>query len=445
VAKAKVRAEIKIDNPSQKRIILENTAWLLTEKAVVMGGGLLLSIFIARYLGPESFGRYSYLVSFVSLFAPLFALGMFNVLLREFARAPDKIANIITTCLTSRLLSGLLFTLLTCVVLIFIDDAPWKFQPLAILLIANISNAFEVYGLWFQHKSDNKTLVIWRISCFALFALLKALVIFRYQAVLPLIWLIAAELVIKNMGYKYLYHRTRQPKGKFERAIFDDIFSQTKFLILSSLAAVVYLKIDILMLESMRSAEEVGVYAVAAKLSEVWYILPQVVITAFFPKLLEIAKSDRLRYYKILQQGFDLLFISALVFSVMIYFIAPWVIQLLYGEAYREAIPILRLHIFASLFIFMRVLLSQWLVSERFAQFSLVSQLSGAVINVLLNLILIPIYGAMGAAIATLVSYAVTSYFCLFLSSRTRVIARMMSKAMVFPFRLKQVFKMLKR
>ena len=197
------------ENQLAKRVILQNTLWLLSEKAIVMGGGLVLSIFIARYLGAQSFGRYSYLTSFVALFAPLFALGMSNVLLREFARTPDKIADIITTCLTSRLLSGLTFTLITCVVLYFVDETAWKSQALLILLIANISNAFEVYNLWFVHRSDNKTLVVWRIGCFTLFALVKGLVIWRYQAVLPLIWVIAVEVVVKNVGYKWLYQRVK--------------------------------------------------------------------------------------------------------------------------------------------------------------------------------------------------------------------------------------------
>ena len=436
--------KVTVENLSAKRIIVKNTLWLLSEKAVVIGGGLLLSIFIARFLGPESFGRYTYLLSFVSLLTPLFALGMSNVLMREFAKTPNKIANIITSCLTSRLLAGLVFTLLTSLAFYFFDDADWRIQPLIILLVANISNAFEVYGLWFQYKSDNRTLVLWRISCFILFALLKGAVIWHYQAVLPLIWVLAIELVVKNFGYKCLYHKNFQSKGKFEAVIFYDVFSQTKFLIVSSLASIIYLKIDIIMLESMRSAQEVGVYAVAAKLSEVWYVLPQVVITAFFPKLLEIAQSNKQRYYKILQRGFDLLFIAALTISVLIYVVAPWIIEFFYGESYREAIPILRVHIFASLFIYMRVLLSQWLVSERFAEFSLVSQVSGAVVNVLLNLFLIPQYGAMGAAVASLVAYAVTSYFCLFFYSRTRVIASMMSRSIFFAFRLRQVVSNLK-
>jgi len=83
----------------------------------------------------------------------------------------------------------------------------------------------------------------------------------------------------------------------------------------------------------------------------------------------------------------------------------------------------------------MRALLSLWLVSEKYAEFSLFSQVSGAVSNIILNLILIPMYGAMGAAVATLISYSVTSYFCLFIFKRTRHIGIMMTKSIFFFFR----------
>ncbi len=418
-----------------------------------MGGGLLLSVLFARILGPESFGKFSYVLSFVALFGPLFALGMSKILLREFGKSPSQIDNIIQTCFRSRLLSGILITLVTAVVLYFLQGASWKFQLITLLLIANISNAFEVYGLWFQHQSDNKSVVLWRLSNFIVFALVKGVTLWWGQEWLgqDLLWLIgvvALEILTRNIGFRVLYrfHQKTVVKGVFQFERFRHIFDQSKYLIFSALAAVVYLKIDILMLEGFVgshgvSSDEVGVYAVAAKLSAVWYVLPQVVMTALFPKLLEIARDQPGRYKALLQQGFDLLFISALCLSLLIYALTPWVIDILFGQSYHGAIEVLRLHIFACVFIFMRALLSQWLVSESFAEFSLFSQLSGAVSNVLLNLWLIPLYGAWGAALATLISYAVTTYFCLWCFKRTHHIAWMMTRAMIFPLRLRSVFR----
>ncbi|NQZ06012.1 MAG: flippase [Algicola sp.] len=432
-----------IDTAPGKRLIVKNSVWLLIEKVILMGGGLLLSIVFARLLGKDDFGRYNYVLSFVALLAPVFALGMYNVLLREFSKHPDKISDILRTCLTSRLMSGAVVMVIAVISLYGVFGMGWKFELIGLLLFSHIFNAFEVFARWFVHKSLNPVLVKWRVANFVLFALIKLWVIWQYTNFSLLIGVMAVEVLVKNSGYHYLYQRYREVSGngRFQLDLFKDIFSQSKFLILSSLASVIYLKIDILMLESMVSIEEVGVYSVAAQLSQVWYVLPQVAITAFFPKLLAIAKDQPKRYDSILQKGFDILFICALILSLLVFLVSLWIVEILYGQAYAEAAQILRLHIFASCFIYMRALLSQWLVSERFAQFSLISQVSGAVANVLLNLWLIPLYGAWGAAVATVISYAVTSYFCLFFFKRTRKLGFMMTKAMVFPLRLRAVFK----
>jgi PST family polysaccharide transporter len=323
----------------------------------------------------------------------------------------------------------------------------WKFQLLGILLIANITNAFEVYERWFQHKSLNQLLVRWRVYCFMVFAALKLIAAVYFESFFILICIFAVEVIVKNYGYKVLYvHVKKQTeKGEYDTKLFSEIFSQTKYLIFSGVASVVYLKIDILMLESMVDSQEAGIYAVASRISEIWYIFPQVVLIALFPKLLEIAKTSNEKYLRLLQLGFDLLFVIALSLSAFIFAVSPYLIELLYGEQYRASSLILQVHIFASVFIYMRVLLSQWLVSEQFAQFSLFSQISGAVSNILLNLWLIPIYGAMGAAIATLISYAITAYVCLLFHNRTHKIALMMTKSFLFPFRIFHIYRNIKQ
>lgn len=428
---------------SAKRLILQNSFYLLLEKIVLMGGSLLLSVAIARYLGPEQFGRYNYLLSFTALFAPIFALGLTNILLREFAAKPDRIGDILKTSLVARFICGVFVTFVAVCCFFAVFSEQWKFQLLSLLLLANISNAFEVFERWFQHKSMNKHLVLWRVFNFTVFAVVKLVCVMHYQSFAMLVCIVALELLCKNIGYRVLYGRFDQQKQRrqYDNALFQEMFSQSRFLLFSAVASVIYLKIDILMLEALTNDKEVGIYSVAAKLSEIWYVLPKVVLTAMFPKMLEIAKNTKKRYLAILQRGFDLLFISALVLSMAVFFASDRIIDLLFGAQYAQSAAILQLHMFASLFIYMRLLLSQWLVAERFAEFSLFSQLSGAVANVLLNLWLIPLYGAWGAAVATLISYAVTTYFCLFFHARTRPIATMMTKAMLFPFRLHHILK----
>jgi len=158
-------------------------------------------------------------------------------------------------------------------------------------------------------------------------------------------------------------------------------------------------------------------------------------VSSFFPSLLKAKAQGIEIYHSKLQKIYDLLVYIALILAIPITFLGTPFIKLLYGDAYEEAGQILSIHIWASVFIFMRSLLSKWLIAENLFVFSFVTHTSGAVVNILLNLILIPQLGGIGAAIATLISYATASYFSLFLNSKTWDMAMMMTKALIVPIR----------
>jgi O-antigen/teichoic acid export membrane protein len=180
--------------------------------------------------------------------------------------------------------------------------------------------------------------------------------------------------------------------------------------------------------------EEVGVYAVAARLSEGWYFLPVAIVSSFFPRLIEL-RADERKYHHRLQQLLDGLFSIALAVALGVTLFAVPLARVIFGPEYAGAGPILAVHIWTAVFIFMRAVISKWILIENLLVLSVVTQGCGAVLNVLLNLILIPSLGGVGAAVATLVSYAAASYFSLLFNSRSRVMFLMMSKAMLAPIR----------
>jgi O-antigen/teichoic acid export membrane protein len=195
--------------------------------------------------------------------------------------------------------------------------------------------------------------------------------------------------------------------------------------------AAIYLRIDMVMLKHLGSTADVGIYAVAARLSEAWFFVPVAIATSFFPSLLEVRSTSPSEYYRRLQAICDGLFVLGFVVAVVVTLLARPGIRLLYGSAFDDAGPILALHVWGGTFIAMRALLSKWLIVEELYRFSLLSQGLGAVVNVALNFAMIPEYGAIGAAVSTVVSYAVASYFVLFISRRTRLMAWIMTKSML--------------
>ena len=136
-----------------------------------------------------------------------------------------------------------------------------------------------------------------------------------------------------------------------------------------------------------------------------------------------------------LQQLFDALLLLGLAVAVIMTFAATWIITTFFGPDYASSAPIMIIHIWAAIFIFMRAAFSKWILIENVLVFSLITQGLGALANILLNLFLIPSFGGIGAAYATLISYATASFVALFFYSRTRPVFWQMVWALLSPIR----------
>jgi O-antigen/teichoic acid export membrane protein len=190
------------------------------------------------------------------------------------------------------------------------------------------------------------------------------------------------------------------------------------------------------MLGQMVGREEVGIYSVAVRLSEVWYFFATAVVVSVFPSLLKQRSDNPSLYSKRLQQVCDLLFVSALVSAICVAFLSPVLIPFVFGEAYKGSAVLLSIHIWAGLFVFMRALVSKWLIAEHLLKFSLLSHGLGALVNIVGNYLLIPSFGGLGAAYATVLSYAIASYVTFWLHPTTFPIAKIMTRSLLLPFTL---------
>lgn len=210
-------------------------------------------------------------------------------------------------------------------------------------------------------------------------------------------------------------------------------------MILSGLSIAVYMKIDQVMLGTMGGAQVVGLYAAATKLSEIWYVLPTVAVTALFPTVVKTRELDEGLYYRRLERLFALMAAMSLALALPVTLLAGPIITLLLGSGYEAAAPVLAIHIWAALFVFYGVVQGAWDIAENLAQLAFVRVLCGALLNVALNLWLIPRYGAIGAAIATVIAQATAAVFMNLLHPRTRPVFRCQFRALLFVRTLKGI------
>jgi len=429
---------------SKYKHYLLNTSWIMAEKVFNLGIAFIVTIFVARYLGPEEFGMLSYAISLVSLFAIAGHMGLSGLVIREIVKKPDELNTTLGTTFFLKLF-GVSIGFIFLVLFAFISEEIGNNEFWILIIVASsvLFSPFEVIDFWFasqvqaKYTSISKSIALIISSTFKVLLIVAgaSIVLFAYANIIQT--LIVALLLI------YFYKKNTLQTIKnwtFSLLRAKELLSQGWMIFLGSIFAVIYLKVDQVMLKWLVGTEEVGVYAVASTLSEAWYFIPTAIIASLFPKLIKLRKSDEKQFNKRLQHVFDLLFILALFVAILVTVFASPIILLFFGEEYISSATILTIHIWAALFIFMRAAFSKWILIEGALMFSLITQGLGAITNIGLNFLLIPHYEGIGAAYATLISYAVASYISLFVYKKTRPVFWMMSKAMISPIRYPVIY-----
>ncbi|WP_313110288.1 flippase [Stutzerimonas nitrititolerans] len=421
------------------RLYLFNTSWMMAERLLNIGVGFAVAILLARYLGPERFGILSYAISVTAIFASAGHMGLAGLVVREVVREPHEVPKILGTTFMLKLTGMAIgFLLVLGYAVLFEEIGSLEFWMLLIVASAIFFQTFDVVEYWFQSQVQAKYPAIAKSSAVLLAAALKVGLILSGAGLLAFAFAHTAQFVVAALILAYLYKSTTRTSvidWQANLAKAKQLLSQGWIICLSSIFAVIYMKIDQIMLKWMVGAQEVGVYAVAAQLSEAWYFLPIAVVASFFPKLIKLRDSDSELFNRRLQQLFDFLFLVAIAVALVVTLVAGPVIALLFGSSYQDSASVLTIHIWGGVFIFMRALFSRWILIENALMFSLITQGLGALFNVGLNVLLIPRHGAEGAAMATVISYAIASYGALLLHPKTRPVFFMMTRSLFSPFR----------
>lgn len=391
---------------------------------------------MARYLGPTQLGVYGYCAALISLFTFFPLLGLDAVLKRELLERPYASAELIASAVLLRLIAGVI----AYVSVIFAALNGWGLHAdeprlIAILGLLLFQPALFSIDLWLQAhlhapwsvSSQLIALLVGSVARVALIVSGASIHQFALVAVIEVVFGAAGVwLCAKRLGMTFSWVAARMSTMR-------ELCREAWPMMFASLAVIVYMKIDEVMIRQLAGPAAAGIYGAAARLSEVWYFLPMILASSVLPALLKLRGADPAHYELRLQQYYDLSAGAAYALSVPIALAAPWLIRVAYGEAFSAAAPILAVHIWASVFVFIGVARGQWLVNERLQGFYLATTVAGAAANILLNFVAIPRWGALGAAYATVVSYALAAWIGSFFHRSVRPTARMQTRALLIP------------
>lgn len=397
----------RLEGRSQVQSILGNISWLSIDRLVRMGVGLAVGVWVARYLGPKQLGLLNFAAAFVSLFSPFAMLGLDSIAVRELVRAPGDKEAILGTSFVLKIAGSICAGVLSLVIIMVTRPG----EQLTHLLVAisvggTLFQALDVIDFWFQSRLQAKFVVFARNLAFLSIAMLKVILLLSRAPLVYFALAASAELVAGATGLVAYYRREGNAialwRARFEKA--RSLLRDSWPLFLSGISVAIYMRIDQVMIGYMLNESAVGIYSVAIRLVEIWYFLPTAFASSVLPALIR-AKSDNEEVYKRrLQTFYNFTGIVAIGIAAFISIFSSFIIGILYGATYADAAPILAVYAWATVPVFLGVASNQHFLVENRTRVLMYRTLAGLVTNVVLNFILIPAYGPIGAAVASLVS-----------------------------------------
>jgi polysaccharide transporter, PST family len=416
--------------------VLGNTGWLLFEKALRLLVGLAVTAWVARYLGPEEFGLFNYALALIALLAVLANAGLDLVVVRNLVRQPQQADSILGSAFFLKALGSAAAVLLALAAALLLSPADTRFTWIVLLLALSLpAQAFDPIDLWFRANLQSRHAVIARNGAFLAVSIARVLLIFHEAPVIAFAWAVVLESWLAALGLITAY-RLRDGHLLAWRAVAQHVHELAKQcwpLLLSGVMVGIYLRIDQVMLGRMLGSEAVGIYSAGIFFSELWYVIPSAIVMSMAPVFAKTRDADPLLYQHQLERLFRWLALASYAAAATMTLISNTLVILMFGEQYAEAAGVLAVHAWTGVFVALGVASSQYLMLEDLNRISLQRTTVGALLNVVLNLLLIPRYGPMGAAWATLLSYAVATLF-LIQNEASRKCLKMLLRALV-PFK----------
>lgn len=379
------------------------------EQILRMVAGLLVGIWVARYLGPEQFGMFSYAIAFVAIFGSVAKLGLDGIVVRDLVNEPHKRDVYLGTAFWLKLVGALVTFIIIAFAMLFTSNDYTTNLYIFIIASGIIFQSFEVIDFYFQSKVLSKFVSLCKMAQLLLSSLLK---IYFVLTGAGLFWFVVISLVDQfslaiALVYAYSRQKTETFYFKFDKDIAKEMLLNAKPLIIAGIWVSIYSNIDRVIIKEMLGVQEVGLYAVAAGLTGALYFIPMLIASSLFPAILNAKKQSEEIYNKRLSLFYKYILSLGLFVCLFVSVFATLIIHVLYGSQYADSAPVLQIYIWIFLVICFSSMFGKWLLSENLQYLMPRFTLMAIVVNILGCLVLIPLWSIKGAALAALASQVI--------------------------------------
>ena len=412
----------------------KNAIWIIGEQIFQMVISFLIGIFTARYLGPSNYGVLNYTASFVAFATSIVTLGMDGVVIRKMIAAPDKEGIILGSCIVFRIISAILSSISIMILVYVLNiDEPLKLWLTALQSIQLLFQAGYIFDSWFQRHLQSRFVSIAKIAACIIVSLYKIYLLVYAKDITWFAFSNSLTYIIITLILFLTYKQAGGQNLKFSYKIGKDILSESYHFIISGIMVAVYVQISRIIVGEYSTDVEVGFYTMATSLSAMWVFVPTAIINSFRPTIMEYKeKKQEDLYIRRLQQLYSfLIWISIFASTIMVLF-GGYFIKTVYGVDYEGAILPFKIIIWSELFSILGTARGIWILCEKKNKYVKYYLFIGSTFNLCMNLIFIPMYGVIAAAIIALLTQFVTSIVAPLFYKETRVHTKLVIDSFLF-------------
>ena len=415
-----------------KNRIAQNAGWLIFGKVGQMIVNFLIGLLTARFLGPSNYGLLNYAAAYTAFFTAICTLGINSILVKEIIDRPAQQGTTLGTALGLRAIASVLSAVSLMCLTMLVDAG--EAETITVVSLSGLSlvfQIFETFQYWFQSRLESKVTAVLTLLAFTLTAVYKAVLLALKKSVAFFACANALDYLLLGIFLFIAYRKHDGAKLRFSRSYGRELLKKSRYFILPALMICVYNQTDKMMLKQMLSDAEVGYYATAVSLCNVWCFVLAAIIDSLTPSIYEANRANALSFRRRNRQLYAIVFYLSVAVSAVYTLLASPVIRVLYGAAYLPAAAPLRIITWYTAFSYLGVARNIWIVCKDCQKYLIWVYLLAALANVGLNLLLIPQMGSSGAALASLAAQIITVFVAPLFIKPLRENTRMMLDAIM--------------
>ena len=412
---------------------VKNAYWIITGRVVQMVLSFLVSIFTARYLGPSNFGLVNYAGAYVAFFTSLCTLGINSVIIKDFVDNPDEQGKAIGTTIVLRAVSSLLSSIMIVGIVSIVD----KGEPVTVIVsalcsIALVFQVFDTINYWFQSRYQSKVTAIAGLIAYIATSVYKIILLILQKSVMWFAFATSVDYIVVAICLFQAYRTHSGPRFQFSWKKGKYLLGKSYHYILSGMMVAIYGQTDKLMLKQMLGEASVGYYSLASSVNMMWCFVLQAIIDSIYPTIMSLYKSGNKEAFERKNRQLYAIVIYVSVFvAIMFMLFGKFAIVLIYGVEYEPSANLLKIIAWYTIFSYLGVARDAWIVCTEAQKYLKYIYISAAMANVILNLIFIPIWGAAGAAVASLLTQILTGMVLPCFIKQMRPNVKLMAEAFI--------------